>query len=197
MSTKLETLVVTAGGAAPTSLKEALTGSGAEVSAIDLPATSTPEVLKQKLAAQLAESGTPDVLINTLHPRHPGRRPEEVDNAELQRGVDVNLTRTLLTCQEVGRAMIEAGKGVIVVVLAGAVDDPLSTVTDAAAVGLTRVLSVEWAPEQVRVVAVAPTGPGGPARDAAVAATIAFLASEDASYITGAVIPVSAAGRTR
>ncbi|MGH8882913.1 MAG: SDR family oxidoreductase, partial [Stackebrandtia sp.] len=184
MSTKPDVLVVTCGGAAPRGLDEALEGQGARISTLDLPATARPEEIQQRLATYIATAGTPSVLVNQLHPLEPGRRPEQVSNAAIRQGVDVNLTRTLLSCQAVGRVMIDAGGGTIVVVFAGSPDDPVSRITDAAAYGLVRVLSVEWAPHQVRVIAVSPTGPPGAGRDAAVAETIGFLISDDASYVT-------------
>jgi len=170
-----------------------LTATEARVSAIDLGGAPASDEIKKTVAAHLAEAGTPKTLINLLHSQEAGAHPEKVSNDALRQGVDANLTRTLLTCQEVGRAMLEAGRGTIVFVLAGAVDDAVSSVTDTAVLGLLKVLSVEWASQQVRVVAVSPSGPPGPARDAAIAETVAFLASDEASYVTGAVIPVQAA----
>lgn len=192
MSTDSGVLVLAAGGGVPEGLADACESSGGRVCVLDLEVTD-PEERRRKLAGHLAEAGTPQAMINLLHSRHPGVRPESVTNTQLRGAFDGELTRTLVNCQEVGRAMIEAGGGTIVFVLAGVPDDPLSNVVDDAAIGLMRVLGVEWAGAGVRVVAVSPTGPPGPARDAAVDATVAFLISADAAYVTGTTVPVHAA----
>ncbi|MEO3825817.1 SDR family oxidoreductase [Actinomadura sp. B10D3] len=193
MSTNPDVLLVASGGPLPRGIEAALGTHAARVSSIDLSATPAPGEVERALADHLARVGTPTVLVNLLHAQEPGSRPEEITNAALERGIAVNLTRTLLTCQKVGQAMIEAGGGTIVVVLAGAADDPVSSVTDTAARGLVRVLGVEWAPQRVRVAAVSPTGAPGAGRDAAVTETVGFLMSEDASYVTGAIVPVRTA----
>lgn len=132
----------------------------------------------------------------------------------------VNLTGPLLCSQAVGRHMLDAGRGVIINIgsIFGETGMPMRAAYAASKhglVGLTRVLAVEWASRGVRVVSVEPAyvstnlddqdqKDGGYSPDdivhrtplgryvepREVAATVAFLASDDASFITGTSIAV-------
>jgi NAD(P)-dependent dehydrogenase (short-subunit alcohol dehydrogenase family) len=129
----------------------------------------------------------------------------------------VNARGTFLTCKYAIEAMVEQGSGAIVCLssILGRVGQPgYSAYGPAkfAVAGLTAHLAVEWAPHGIRVNAVAPGTirvPGVRRWDAErtqemvsrhplgrlgepeeVAKAIAFLCSDDASFITGAVLPV-------
>ena len=132
----------------------------------------------------------------------------------------VNLTGPLLCSQAIGAHMLAAGRGVIVNIGSvfsetGAPMRAAYAASKHGLVGLTRVLAVEWASRGVRVVTVEPayvrtnlddqdqrdggytaddiarrTPMGRYAEPGEIAATVAFLASDDASFITGACIPV-------
>ena len=132
----------------------------------------------------------------------------------------VNLTGPMLCSQAVGRHMLQAGGGVIINIgsIFGETGMPMRAAYAASKhglVGLTRVLAVEWASRGVRVVTVEPayvsTGldeqdqkHGGYSPDdiigrtplgryvepREIAATVAFLASDEASFITGTTIAV-------
>jgi len=132
----------------------------------------------------------------------------------------VNLTGPMLCSQAVGRHMLQAGGGVIINIgsIFGETGMPMRAAYAASKhglVGLTRVLAVEWASRGVRVVTVEPayvsTGldeqdqkDGGYSPDdiigrtplgryvepREIAATVAFLASDEASFITGTTIAV-------
>jgi NAD(P)-dependent dehydrogenase (short-subunit alcohol dehydrogenase family) len=146
------------------------------------------------LAEQLADQLGPDmpkVLINVLASTEPSLL-ESAANDQIEDAVDRNLTRLLIVCQQAGREMLDRREGVIVTVLAGDEDDELSAVTDRAATGLMRVLGVEWAPQGVRVMTIQPVGPASPSRDGAVARAVAFLASEEASFVTASELVVGA-----
>jgi NAD(P)-dependent dehydrogenase (short-subunit alcohol dehydrogenase family) len=137
-----------------------------------------------------------------------------------QRVVDVNLRGTYLVCRAAGRAMIERRSGAIVnvssIVGLGAFPGRSAYgVAKAGIIHLTRTLACEWGPTGVRVNCIAPgytrtpmvrslverkifdprtiekrTPLGRLAEPDEMARTAAFLLSDWASYITGAVVPV-------
>ncbi|HTI01797.1 MAG TPA: SDR family oxidoreductase [Acidisoma sp.] len=89
---------------------------------------------------------------------------EEMDDAEWQRVLDVNLTGVFKTCRAFGRSMLARGRGSIVNI--GSMSGDIVNVPqpqchyNASKAGvhhLTRSLAVEWAKRGVRVNAVAPT----------------------------------------
>jgi 3-oxoacyl-[acyl-carrier protein] reductase len=145
---------------------------------------------------------------------------EELSPEVWSRTLAVNLTGTFLCAQAAARHMLPAGRGVIVNIasLFGATGMPMRAAYAAskhAVVGLTKVLATEWAGRGIRVVAVEPayvrtalddadqvaggyttadierrTPMGRYAQPAEIARVVAFLASDDASYVTGSAIAV-------
>ncbi|MDQ0613947.1 NAD(P)-dependent dehydrogenase (short-subunit alcohol dehydrogenase family) [Microbacterium sp. W4I4] len=127
--------------------------------------------------------------------------------------LDVNLSGTFYMAQAAGRVMLEAGYGRIInlasqAAVIGLDQHAAYCASKAAVVGLTHVLSLEWARRGVTVNAVSPTVVETPLGKAAwagekgekakaeipvgrfaqpeeVAALIAFLAGDDAAMITG------------
>jgi len=166
-----------------------------------------------------AELGPVDILVNNagIGPPNPAERVTETD---FDATLAVNLKGTFFVSQEVGRAMIAAGRGGRIINLssqAGFVALPTESVycmTKAAIAHLTKCLAVEWAPHGITVNAVAPTfirTPGTAkwledetfARDLLariplgrvgeptdVAGAIVFLASPAAAMITGATLMI-------
>ncbi|WP_104133887.1 MULTISPECIES: SDR family NAD(P)-dependent oxidoreductase [unclassified Cryobacterium] len=174
-------------------------------------------------AAVLARFGRIDVLVNSAGIAEGRAPTLEQDLEHWQRIIDVNLTGSYLMCQATARIMRETGGGVILNLssIAGVIGLPRRTAYSASKGGvsmLTRVLASEWAPYGIRVNAVAPgyihtamteklmaegrldvdaivrrspTGEMGTATD--VAEALAFLASDQARFITGVVLPVDGA----
>lgn len=140
--------------------------------------------------------------------------------ASWERLIGIHLTGAYLVSKAVAPHMVAAGGGAIVNLssIAGLVGVPVRTAYSAAKAGvamMTRVLACEWAAHGIRVNAVAPgyvetdlvaglieagkvdvegirrrTPLARLAEPDEVARVIAFLASAEASYVTGAVVPV-------
>jgi 3-oxoacyl-[acyl-carrier protein] reductase len=164
-------------------------------------------------------NGRVDVLVNNAGVGAVARS-EELAPEVWSRTLAVNLTGTFLCAQAAARHMLPAGRGVIVNIasLFGATGMPMRAAYAAskhAVVGLTKVLATEWAGRGIRVVAVEPayvrtalddadqvaggyttadierrTPMGRYAEPAEIARVVAFLASDDASYVTGSEIAV-------
>lgn len=194
----------------------ARTGAAA-VAAGDVASEADAERMAAEAAAAM---GGLDLLMNAagigddLGPLHAQR----VDR--WQEVLDVNLRGTYLMCRAAGRPMLAAGRGAIVnvssIVGLGAFPGRSAYGAAKAAVNhLTRTLGCEWGPLGVRVNAVAPaytltpmvrdlidrrifepdaiarrTPLGRMAEPVEVARAAAFLLSDWASCITGAVLPV-------
>lgn len=161
--------------------------------------------------AELAEHGKSDVIIDQLiHMQDDGWA-----------GVmAVNLNGTFYTCREFARVLAEDGNpGAIINVSSTSAQSGEGSAhycaSKAAVIGLTRQLARELAPRRIRVNAVAP-GPtntpvmqgipdewiasmeaaiplGRMADPAEIAAAVAYLASDDASYVNGSVLVANGA----
>jgi 3-oxoacyl-[acyl-carrier protein] reductase len=147
----------------------------------------------------------------------------EIDEASWRRIIDVNLTGTFFCIQEAGRVMVLAGGGAIVATAstnAFWVESGMAhyNASKGGIVALVKSAAMDLGPYGVRVNAVAPgmirtranyitedpvAGPeylqgvplGRFAEAAEMAAVVAFLASDDASYVNGELL-VADAGTT-
>jgi NAD(P)-dependent dehydrogenase (short-subunit alcohol dehydrogenase family) len=146
--------------------------------------------------------------------------PHEVDAAVLRRVIDVNLVGLTLTCKHALSYLLAGSGGAIVItasptgMIGIAPGETAYSVSKAGAVALMRVIASAYAGAGIRANCVLPgltatrvTAPflldpvgraetvasiplARPATPAEVANVIAFLCSEDASYVTGAVYAV-------
>lgn len=225
-------------------MAEALAEAGAQVVVADLDAAAAERTaaaiggealtldagdraaVRAALAEVARQHGRLDTVIaNAGISAGPSYRTEEgrianVQDEDWDRVLRINLTGVFATLQAAGGIMAGQGTGSLIAVasIAGLKADPMVgyayAATKAAVVNLTRQAAMEFAPQGVRVNAIAP-GPfrtdiaGGrirqPENEAAFAATVPMgriaepdeikglallLASDAGSYMTGAVIPI-------
>jgi NAD(P)-dependent dehydrogenase (short-subunit alcohol dehydrogenase family) len=171
------------------------------------------------LEAVYAEFPEADVLVTCAGIREV-TPALEIELAEWQRVLDVNLTGTFVACQAAGRAMRAHGKGGAIVTVTsvagmiGIAGRPAYSASKAGIIGLTRNLAVELAGVGVTVNSIAPGQIRTPLTEPywqndafreGLAQTIPigrggypddvskvalFLASDLGAYVTGTVIPI-------
>jgi NAD(P)-dependent dehydrogenase (short-subunit alcohol dehydrogenase family) len=168
---------------------------------------SDPAAAARLIERIAVEVGPPDVLVNTLGAFRQGDALSTTPET-LGLMIDVNLGPALWLSQAVTPHMRQQGSGVIVHVAARPGIEPTSgmaaySASKAALVHLTRILDVELRPHGIRVNAVAPQLIDTPVNRGifpaevmahavapeAIASVIAFLASDAAAPVSGAILP--------
>ncbi|MCL6639734.1 MAG: glucose 1-dehydrogenase [Candidatus Rokubacteria bacterium] len=175
------------------------------------------EVRRLAREATAALGGTVDILVNNAgQPRV--APAAELAEADYRTTLELNLNAAFLLSQEIGRGMLGSRRGVIINVssINGTVPFPQRLAYCVSKAGLnmlTRVMAIEWAASGVRVNAIAPgyveteivkglsargildravlarrTPLGRLGDPDEIAAVAVFLASDEASYITGEVV---------
>jgi NAD(P)-dependent dehydrogenase (short-subunit alcohol dehydrogenase family) len=194
-------LVCGGAGALGGAVVEALRARGDEVivadkDVVDLSDPAAVEAFWDRLEAK------PRWLVNAAGGFRPGTIADsEPDDVRFL--VELNLDTAWWSCRAAARRLPEGGAIVNVASRAGLTGGKGSAayaVTKAGVIRLTQVLALELADRAIRVNAVAPLQIDTPANraqgitggtpPAAIAATIAFLLSDDAAAVTGAIVPV-------
>jgi meso-butanediol dehydrogenase/(S,S)-butanediol dehydrogenase/diacetyl reductase len=189
-------------GTAAVELGKSLGGSGFELDVTDLDRTL--EVVASLDAVDVLVSAAGVDVCDTV----PNTTP-----AEWQTILDVDLTGVYNSCRAVLPRFVAQGSGSIVTISSaiGTVGERNRSAYCAAKAGvenLTRAMALDHGRSGVRANCVAPGGADDPSamqamvdrhhalgrigQPSEVAAAIAFLAGDDASFITGAVLPVDA-----
>ena len=164
--------------------------------------------------AALAAFGTVDVLVNNAGLVGPLRHFLEADEAWWRRLIDVNLTGHFLCSHRAARIMAKAGKGAIINMSSGGATRAHRAFTayDASKggiEGLTRAMALDLGPYGIRVNALVPGAIDSEGMDESarrlrgenvplervgepddMAGPAVFLASDDASFVTGHVLQV-------
>jgi NAD(P)-dependent dehydrogenase (short-subunit alcohol dehydrogenase family) len=165
--------------------------------------------------------GRLDVLVNNVGVGGPPGTAVDVDPAEWDKAMRVNVTSMMLMAKHAIPEMLKQGGGSIVNLasvagLLGGHPSLLYPTTKAAVIGLTRAMAAHHGPAGIRVNAIAPgmvytpmvysRGMPPEMREARrrrsllqtegtgwdVGAAVVYLASDDARWVTGIVLPVDA-----
>jgi len=182
---------------------------------VDIRHKSEVESAADRIAQEL---GRIDILVNVAGMAKRGESvdyPEDLWNTILS----VNLTGAFFACQAAGRHMLRQGEGGAIVNITsvhgnvGVATHSAYCSSKAGLANLTRVLALEWAPQRIRVNAIAPaffrTTMGAGALDPAlypstigqvplnrigepgeIVGPVLFLVSDAASFVTGHVLAV-------
>jgi NAD(P)-dependent dehydrogenase (short-subunit alcohol dehydrogenase family) len=170
---------------------------------------------ESSVARAIGDAGPTDILVNCAGVTIAGHAVDEVSLADWDLQIGVNLTGTFLAMRAAIPSMRERRRGRIINLASALATRGLAgscaySASKAGVLGLTRAAAADLAPYGVTVNAVAPgyvdtpmtagfppglrerrlaeIGMGRFATAAEIAAVVSFLASDDASYVTGALL---------
>ena len=194
----------------------AITAAGGEAMAVVVDVSSAHDA-ERMVSATLSEYGRVDILVNNTATFGSGKHIAEIDEEEWDRVMQVNLRGPFLCSKFVIPPMRRQGGGSVVFVssMSGVVGNELQAdynTSKHGLIGLARCLAQDCGEEGIRANVVCPTGMNMPmmartppenvapyaamtmfsrfAEPEEVANAILFLASDEASYITAAVLMV-------
>ena len=118
----------------------------------------------QRLVEVAAAHGGPDIVVNNAGTSDAVVRAHEEDPAEFRRVMEINLTSAFVLSAAAARKMIEHGRGgsivnvasMLGIVASGGNHQAGYVASKSGLIGLTRELAKQWAPEGIRVNAIAP-----------------------------------------
>lgn len=177
-----------------------------------------PKSVQAAVAAAAKDLGRPSVLVNCAGIGK-FARAHETTFEDWTRIIGVNLTGSFLMCKEVLPHLLEGGGSIVNIASnAGLMGQPFSVAycsSKGGVVQLTRALADEYIHNNIRVNCVAPGGmstplqhdfklpegaerkqifkivsPLGNATPEEVAILVAYVASDDARYMTGSILPI-------
>ena len=180
-----------------------------------------PEECRRAVAEVVAAFGRLDILVNNVGVGGPPGTAVEVDPEAWDQAIKVNLTSMMLMAKHAIPEMLKQGGGSIVNLssvagLRGGHPTLLYPTTKAAVIGLTRAMAAHHGPAGIRVNAIAPgmvytpmvysRGMSEEMREQRrkrsllqtegsgwdVGKAVVYLASDDARWVTGIVLPVDA-----
>jgi NAD(P)-dependent dehydrogenase (short-subunit alcohol dehydrogenase family) len=177
---------------------------------------SSEDEVSSALDAVVAKHGKLDLLVNNAGIQPLGVRFEDLTESVLRRTFDVNVNGTIWGIKHGSRLLSPGGRIVNLSSFVGLLGVPAGTAyaaSKAAVAHLTRCAALELAPRAITVNAIAPgtirtpavegipdnpeipfaearTPMGRLGMPAEVAAAAHFLCSDEASFITGAILPV-------
>lgn len=138
--------------------REAVLAAGGKADVVDLDLGDHDAVTQ--VGAEVAGARQVDIVVNNagIIDRQDA---VDVDRAEWQRVLDVNLNGLFFLCQQLGRPMVERGHGKIVSIASllsfqGGIRVASYAASKHAVAGVTKALANEWGPRGVQVNAIAP-----------------------------------------
>lgn len=195
---------------------EEIRAAGVECLPVECDVTSSDKV-QEAVKATLEKFGKVDILVNSAGGGRPGPLVDYSDE-DWEKSLKLDLTGVFYCMREFGREMVNAGYGRVINIasILGKGGLPELPVIDYATakggvINMTRHAAAEWAQKGVTVNAICPgffpsqanspeameamngfitarTPMGRPGRDGELDSTVVYLAADESSYVTGAIV---------